>query len=67
MIWNCSDGGDTGSLKDLGQVCRVQMIVRVQNEIYDEMSVLWTSDENKGVIRNKGVMRKFRKQRVWDR
>ena len=48
------------------------MIVRVQNEIYDEMSVLWTSDENKGVMRtrkneNKEVMRKFRKQRVWDR
>jgi hypothetical protein len=37
------------------------MIVRVQNKIYDEMSVLWTSGENKG------VMRKFRKQRVWDR
>jgi hypothetical protein len=42
MKGNCSDGGDTGSLKGLGQVCRVQMIVRVQNKIYDEMSVLWT-------------------------
>jgi hypothetical protein len=27
------------------------MIVRVQNEIYDEMSVLWTSGENKGVMK----------------
>ena len=51
MKGNCSDGGDTGSLKGLGQVCRVQMIVRVQNKIYDEMSVLWTSGENKGVMR----------------
>jgi hypothetical protein len=36
--------------KGLGQVCRVQMIVRVQNEIYDELSVLWTSGENKRVM-----------------
>jgi hypothetical protein len=35
-------------LKGLGQVCRVQMMARVQNKIYDEMSVSWTRGKNKG-------------------
>jgi hypothetical protein len=48
MKWDWSGGGDTGSLKGLGQVCRVQMIVRVQNKSYDELSVLWTRGEHKG-------------------
>jgi hypothetical protein len=36
------------------------MIVRVQNIIYDELSVSWTRGKSKGVMRN------IREQRVWD-
>jgi hypothetical protein len=32
----------------LGQSCQVQMIVRVQNKVYDELSVLWTKGEKDG-------------------
>lgn len=39
--WNYSGGGGTGLFQGLWQVWRIQMIVRVQHERNDELSVLW--------------------------
>lgn len=43
-------GGGIVSPRALGQVCRIQMIVAVQNRIYDEVSILWTRAENNGGV-----------------
>jgi hypothetical protein len=46
---DCNADSNTSSLRGLEQVCRIQMIVKVPNEMFDEPSVLWTRGENNRV------------------